>query len=226
LEIRPSEDLAYWVGVVQSDGCFRTQTVKRTGRKRKLISLNVGIKSLCMSDEFRRISETVFNRKIGVFKEKNRDVWSCVLSVNSLVSSLDDSGIVFGDPPTPPLWSLQERSLFGSYLAGIIDGDGDVRIKRKSYPQCAIRITNGSTQIALSDSIRKILGCSVNLYYREKRSEIDGRKIFGHENILEFYVSSKNMDFLRKFVTPHIRIKYKKGKIENYINSKSMASVA
>jgi hypothetical protein len=179
-----------------------------------------------MSDAFREISYKVFQRKIGIFKEHDREVWGCVLSVKNLLYTFDELDITFGDPPIPPAWSLCDNSLFGAYLAGIIDGDGDVRIKRKSYPQCAIRITSGKIQEILIDSVKKILNCGVSASYREKISELDGRTIAGHENVLEFYVSSKNYAFMMDYVIPYLKISYKKNKIENYINSKLVASVA
>ena len=220
MKIKPSEELAYWVGVAQSDGCFKRYVVKPTGRVRYFVSLRVRRKSLPMPRGFQKISNKIFNRNVGIFKERKTPTWMFALSSNTLADIFKSLGIIFGDPPIPPDWTLKDASLFGAYLAGIVDGDGDVRIKRKRYPQCEIRITSGSKQSILSYHIRKMLNCSACITYRERDKEIEGRKIHGHEYSLEFYVSSKNYEFIKENVVPRIRINYKKGKIENYISSK------
>lgn len=226
MTITPSEELAYWVGVAQSDGCFRRYVVKPTGRVRYFVSLRVRAKSMPMLRRFQEISNEIFNRNVGIFKERKTPTWMFALSVNAFTDVFKSLGIRFGDPPVPPAWTLKDASLFGAYLAGVIDGDGDVRVKRNRYPQCEIRISSGSRQSILSECIRRMLGCSACITYRERDNEIEGRKIHGHVYSLEFYISSKNYKFIKENVVPHIRITYKKGKIENYISSKPMASVA
>ena len=169
--------------------------------------------------KFQKISNSVFNRKVSVFKERKVDMWGYYLDAKSLLKNFKRLNITFRGAPKPPSWTLK-HSLFGPYLAGLIDGDGDVRIKRKNYPQCVIRISSGSKQTALANSIRKILKCSVGITYEEKDSEIEGRKIHGCTYYLEFYVSSKNFRFVNQYILHNISLRYKKEKIENYIKSR------
>jgi hypothetical protein len=218
--IEPSEKLGYWVGVAQSDGCLRRYLEKRRNVTRFIVSLEVAKLSLPMIYKFQEISNEVFNRSVSVFKENRRDVWVFNIRVNSLMKTFQYLELKFGDPPTPPKWSITTTVLFGSYMAGLIDGDGDVRIKRKKYPQCVVRISSGGRQGDLSAAITKTMNCSVSITSTKRDKEIGGRKFRGLTYSLEFYVSSKNYEFIKDFILPFITIKYKKEKLKSYIESK------
>lgn len=125
------------------------------------------------------------------------------------------------DPPRPPLWIIDRKHLAGAYLAGVIDGDGDIRIKRKKYPQCAIRITSSKPQLSLSKFIRFVLGCSVSITHMKRKVFIKMSRKFvnGEYYVLEFLVSSKNKDFIKRFVLPEISLKWKKEKLTKFLNN-------
>jgi hypothetical protein len=215
-----SEGLAYWTGVVQSDGCLKTYFDKKKNNLKYLISFNVAKKSLPMLEKFRDLSTAILNRNANIFKMNYCEIWSFHISVKKLLENFKNLDISFGDPPKPPNWSLFNNDYFGAYLAGLIDGDGDIRIKRKKYPQCVVRITNGHEQNELKKSIERLMNCSVIISRRERESEINGRKIHGVSYELEFYVSSKNFKFINEFIIPCITINHKKEKLQSYIKSR------
>jgi len=140
--------------------------------------------------------------------------------VNTLLDTFKFFDIKFGNPPRPPKWMSQNLQFFGAYLAGLIDGDGDIRVKRKRYPQCVIRISSGKKQTELSNIIRKLINCSVSITRIEKDKILYGRKIHGICFSLEFYVSSKNYKFAKRFIIPHLTLKHKQEKLQKYIDSR------
>jgi hypothetical protein len=137
--------------------------------------------------------------------------------VNSFLSLFEELDISFKDPPKPPNWAKNE--LFGAYLAGLIDGDGDVRITRPKYPQCVIRISSSKKQADLKEFIEKIMNCKVSINNHFRETKIGERTIKGRWSTLEFYVSSRNKEFIMKYVLPNIALEYKKNKILEYVNT-------
>jgi hypothetical protein len=187
--LKPSKLLSYWIGVVQTDG-----SLENYKSKEDKISTNIhfGIckNSLPMLQKFHFISKNLLKRDSKIFSSKSRPgVWEYHIGIRRLLNDFKNLDIMFGDPPIPPFWVTENPEFLGAYLAGIIDGDGDIRIKRKTYPQCAIRISSGKPQEILSNIIKQNLGCSVSLF------------------------SSKNMDFINKFVIPEIALSWKREKL-------------
>jgi len=219
-KIKLSEELAYWVGVVQSDGSFSQRRRKDRKEPGYVISLGVGKRSLPMLYKFKKLCKTLFNRDSKIYKRRNREAWDFKINVKRLLPFLKDLKIQFNDPPKPPYWCASSPELFGSYLAGLIDGDGSVRIKRKKYPQCMIKIISGKSQHELANLIRKFLNCAVMITQYEEDRILDGRIIHGKWYELEFLVSSKNYEFVKKHVLPNLIITHKKEKIEKYISEK------
>ena len=152
-----NENVAYWIGAVQSDGCYKTYTEKKRNITRHLISFHVSKKSLPMVRKFQFISKNIFNRNSKIFKIDKSNTWEMHIGIAKLIEDFKKLEITFGDPPLPPKWTLFDNKYFGAYLAGLIDGDGDIRIKRKKYPQCVIRIAGGHKQIELANKIKEIL---------------------------------------------------------------------
>lgn len=215
------ENLAYWTGVVQSDGSLRNYFEKDRRVLRHLISFTVSKKSLPMLEKFRLLSNVIFERNARIFKLKSCEFWTYNIRVSKLLEEFKRLDISFGgDPPRPPFWSLSKESSFGAYLAGLIDGDGDIRVKRKRYPQCVIRITSSSKQTNLKNSVSKILNCRASITFRKREKEIENRKFIGSEYSLEFYVSKKNYKFIRENIVPHMALDYKRDKLLNFIESK------
>jgi len=210
MKISESKELAYWVGVAQSDGHLSTY-----GNNRRVM-IGVREKSLPMLKKFQMLSGILLDKYAKIYKDKGGN-YVFAIGVKKIMSSIRSLNITFGDPPKPPTWALTKNQYFGAYLAGLIDGDGDVRVKRKKYPQCVIRINSGKKQEKLKNCIEKIIKCSASTKQRYKEKILDGRKICGSFYELEFYVSSKNYKFVKNFITPNLQLIYKKEKIMNFI---------
>lgn len=112
-------------------------------------------------------------------------------------------------PPPPPSW-INSRKFFGPYVAGVIDGDGNVRIKRPEYPQCYVDITSAPEPKELQVAVEKYLNCSSSYRHKERGNNSWYR--------LQFLVSSKNIDIVKEFVYPHIQIKHKREAMEKYFD--------
>lgn len=213
--IRVNQNLAYWVGVLQTDGSLSKSNGIPT------IEFGVEDKSLPMLEKFSRITKENFWRNCKIGKNKlGYNLYK--VSVKRLLKIFDLLGIEFGDPPRPTYWISQKSFFFGPYLAGVIDGDGDVRVKRPSHPQCVIRITSGSKPKELIPVIRKFLSCEISSTRRSSVRNLKGREIRGSWWETEFYISKKNKVFLLDNVLPHVSIKHKLEKIRNFIDEKSI----
>jgi len=222
LKVEPSEDLAYWVGVAQSDGCLTKYTIKRSdsGKKGTVVQvrLHVSSKSLCMAQKFKELSEKIFLRTVKIHKRpKPLDAWDFKMGAKRLLPLFRKLDILISPMFIPPIWVIQEPKYFGSYLAGLIDGDGCVIVKRPKYPQCAVALYSGSIQDVLKKSIIKTLGCSVFQRYQTRVSELGGKTIRGSWYTLDFYISSKTAEFAFDRIIPHLQLKHKKKKLEDFI---------
>lgn len=216
IEIRPSSDLAYWIGAVQTDGCLYKYSEKGRRRIRHMISFDVSKNSLPMLIKFKELSELIFKRKSGIWKTK-RGSFAFHIRVTDLLETFKNLDVKFKDPPKPSLWIIEKPEFLGAYLAGVIDGDGDVRTKRPKYPQCAIRISSGHAQTKLQDVIEEKLKCETTMSKVYKKGYLSGKVIEGSAYSLEFLVSSKTYEFFEDFVLPYIQLSYKKMIIKDYI---------
>ncbi len=174
-----------------------------------------------MIEKVRKIGSKILDRHGKIYLTKS-GYWYYEISTKGLMPLFRLLDIRFGDPPTPPKWVLGKREFFGAYLAGVIDGDGDVRIKRSKYPQCVVRVSSGSIPTDLIEAVKKILGCSVSIGFDKRVSYLDGRKISGGCYRLEFYISSKPLQTIKEFVLPSITIQHKKEKIEKFADYSSI----
>lgn len=186
--LRPSKKLAYWVGVAQSDGYLKKYQNKISGNVTCSLSFDVSESSLPMLKKVQELSSELFNRKASIFKRRTRRMWTYHIGVNNLLSVFERLDIHLDRRPEPPAWCMEDPRFFGAYLAGLIDGDGDIRVKRKRYPQCVIRITSGREQLELANAIGKTLHCSVAITFRRRERILKGRKIRGTWYEAECYV--------------------------------------
>ncbi|MBI4152551.1 hypothetical protein HY495_02470 [Candidatus Woesearchaeota archaeon] len=212
-----SPDLAYWVGVIQTDGYFKKQFVKSEGVTRYLIRLNVGYSSIEMLDKFRSLSQLLFSIKGNTWHNTKRNDITFQFGAKNLMGLFSSLDIDFSDPPKPPLWILGRKEFFGAYLAGVIDGDGDVSIRRPIYPQCAVRINSGSPCNALALGIQQFMNVGVSIHFKSNISFLNGRKIMGSGYVLEFYISPKNFCFFLEYVLKEMAITRKSLKIKGYV---------
>lgn len=211
MEIEPSEELAYWTGVIQTDGSLKYSKKFKYWR----ISLYVSSKSLEMLKKIQELTPKLIERQSHIWKDKKEDTFYWHVGVKEFLKSrvFEIFDISFDDPPKPPFWCLQEDRLFGAYLAGLLDGDGCIFIvKRRDDGRfdCRAQITSGDMQMELRDAIESILGCSVRMW---KCHPISWEK--GYH--LDFLVSSKTIEFIQKYVLPWIQISRKRQVIEKFM---------
>lgn len=208
----------YWIGLAQSDGCLKEVFLKKINYVR--YSIDIASKDVILLKTFQRISNKFLKRNGTIWYEKRTDTnvfRACVKRILHLFPKLD---IDFTDPPKPPKWLTKNKKLFGAYLAGIIDGDGDIRTKRPKYPQCVIRIASGKFQEEFCEAIKILLSCRCGITRRYRETALNDRKISGTSYALEFYVSRKNMDLIKKYVLPWILLSRKREKLSNFIKEK------
>ena len=208
------EKLAYWIGVVQTDGCL--SLYKETVQ----ISFRVCEKSLPMLVKFNEFSYNLFGKKSNMWKEKTRDLFDYHFCVKSILHIFERLGIRFGDPPKPPEWCLDDPALFGAYFAGVLDGDGCIWLtKPKDYKGlvCRAKVTSGSPQIDLQKAIKKFLNCQTRMIKVHTDGYIRGSKIIGDGYNLEFIISSKNHIFAKEFILPYLTISHKYQRLNMYI---------
>ena len=211
-----NKDIAYFLGAFQSDGWFYTFRDKKRNKICHRLSICGNKKSLPMIKKFQFVLNKYFQKNVSIELRKD-NAFYIQASVNRVRETLFKLGI--GSKVDVHKWIVR-NSWFGAYLAGIIDGDGDISIKRPQYPQCAIRITSGERLHQLKFNIEKMLNCSSHFTKIERDSIIDGRKVHGEGFTLTFYVSPKNMDFIKKYVYPYIQIEHKRKKLEDFFKLK------
>jgi len=211
-----SPELGYLIGTLQGDGCYYQYPVNDRGKIRVRQVIKLDAKDLEMIEKSKGIFEKVFKRKRKTYQLSDGRFGFSFL-VRNLLNKFKELDMSFKDPPKPPEWVKHKIEFFGPYLAGLIDSDGDVRIKRPKYPQCAIRITSGHRQKNLEISIEKNFNCGASI--TEERCFNKKWKIWNHGSRLEFLISSKNFKKFKRFVLPYIMVPRKKIKIENYINN-------
>jgi hypothetical protein len=208
-----NEDFAYWLGLVQADGFISNYKLKNS--EHEIFEFGLETISEILAKEFSK-GLMAFGRKCSVIKTK-RSTYRCRTSVKEIIHELRSMNIKLREKEYLPVEKIRHSdSLFGAYLAGVIDGDGDVRIKRPAYPQCMIRVSSGSKQQELSDIIRNKMQCSVS--ERSRTATRHGSNMHWYE--LEFLVTSKNVMFIKNFLMPYIKLKYKKEKIGNFIETR------
>jgi RNA recognition motif-containing protein len=212
LEIKPSNELAYWTGVVQSDGYLDVYHCKNRNRTYYRISIDTSSKSLPMVKKFRKISNQHLGRNVKIFECKN-DVFKCTVGVKKLLPLFKELDIKFSDPQIPPNWTLSTIQFFGAYLAGVIDGDGNINV-RKRRNKCVITIFSKNKPVHLLEAIKTMFSCGGHISFKNRCYHT------------QFEISRKNYQFVKNFILPHLAIMRKREKLENFINSKYSGSSA
>ncbi|MBI2655468.1 hypothetical protein HYX06_03535 [Candidatus Woesearchaeota archaeon] len=216
------KDFAYWIGVAQTDGHLHIPKATSYSAKNCKVVLGVGIKSLPMLNKFIVISRSVFGLKGHLCSRINHNGTKIHLynfGCNRFVSNFETLQINFKQV-IPPDWILENNELFGAYLAGVIDGDGDTRISRIKYPQGYIRIYSGCRINKFITAIKTLLNCGVFVEERVRTRRIGDYSFLSHCFTIEFQITYKNLDFFKNYVVDNIAIEYKRKVIENYIEYK------
>lgn len=211
-----NKDLAYLIGSYQSDGYFYTFNDKKRNKISKRLGISGCKKSLPMLIRFRDTLRKNFDRNVKIENIKNRNIFVVRASVNRLIKTFESIELLSKQFSAQD-WILKNNELFGSFLAGLIDGDGSVVVKRPRYPQCCIRIWDGTPPFKLKVQIERKMNCTARIYFVKSDAILRGKRIQGQGYYLEFYISRKNIDFMKKFVMPEIQIFHKKRPLEEFV---------
>lgn len=207
-----SEDIAYLIGVLQSDGCIYEFYDKKRQRKQIRLSLEVGKNSLPMSEKFKHILEKTLDIHVNIRKSPSAK------NAYIIQTSINRKAELFRE------WKKEELNnsinsrieLFGAYLAGLIDGDGHVQIKHnkdRKTPQMRIEIAEDRPMKVLQYLLHKFFKCKT--HFTKCRTS----------NCIEtcFYVSKKNIKSLELYVYRHLTIKHKKERFRQFLEMKKRA---
>jgi intein/homing endonuclease len=127
-------------------------------------------------------------------------------SINNDIDSFRKLGFLSPKSHTPE-WVLRNDEIFLAYLAGMIDGDGNICIKRPAYPQCRITITSEFMLPKLKQYIEKFLSCKVSYYKYKNRNAYN----------LDFYISPKNFRLTKEKLYPNLTINHKRQVLNNFL---------
>jgi hypothetical protein len=195
-----NNNIAYFLGALHSDGCIYQFYDKKEKRIRYRLLFCVSKKSLLMLKRCQFILEKELNRKLNIRQNKNGyfRMETCVNKTPWLIMNNYEI----------PSEIKKSSSLFGAYLAGVIDGDGHIHIKNnkdRKIPQCAVKIASAEPLREIKRLTEKHMGCSVNFEFT-KNERGQGYKTY-------FYVSYKNFDFIEKYLLPYIQLEHKKERL-------------
>jgi hypothetical protein len=209
-----SPKLAYAIGALQGDGCLYQYKSKTRGRCITRHILMMEAKDIEMVKNVAEIFAELFGKKRRIYKKKT-GVYGISYSVKTELDFFKELGINSKYPPKPPEWIGNDSRLLGAYLAGLIDADGNVCLKRPKYPQCRIRIISSTSQKDLKKSIETVFNCSVSV--SEFDEYIKAWKRWTHKARLEFVISPKNMNEIKQFVLPYLAIPRKRKPVLAFI---------
>lgn len=217
--LQKSSELAYWLGIVQTDACYNEYTDKSNGKIKYRIVMEV-TKSLPMLEKFSELSQKLFSRKAKICKKK-KGSYEAKIYIKEYLSDFSELNMSFSNISKIPNWITESMEYFGAYLAGVIDGDGSASTRRPKYPQCFVRITNGIEPTELRKHIINNFNCGASIRFERGKSILNGREINGEWYTLEFCVSSKNYKLVNDYVLPWIVMPHKKDKIQTFLKSRS-----
>ncbi len=205
MNLEIDEDIAYLIGVLQSDGCIYRFYDKKKNREHIRLNLTVAEKSLPMSKKFQEILLKKLNTRVNIRKKLNYDSYIIQTSINKTASlfiewkkdELDNA--------------ISERiELFGAYLAGLIDGDGHVKIKNnhdRIVSQCVIRIAEDRPLLHLQYLLNKFFMCNSHFVFDNRSNCVETC----------FYISKKNIKPFYKYVYPNMVIPHKINRLDVFL---------
>jgi len=207
-------DVAYFIGAAQSDGCLYSYLDR--GYSRSRIYFHVSKYSLPMLRKVKEVSG-LFGTKANITKNTTNgfcfsfDLKKCF----SLFKKFD---LKIVDPPIPPRWASSKK-FFGAYLAGLIDGDGNIRVKNRfgRYRSCSVRIFSKNKPTVLASAIRKTCDCSVRISPVITNGYFHGKSVHGTCFESEFYISKKTYSFILNFILPYLTISKKVNIVKSFI---------
>ncbi|MBW2982620.1 hypothetical protein KY343_07080 [Candidatus Woesearchaeota archaeon] len=208
-DFKIDNNIAYFIGILHSDGCIYNLFDKKRDRKIIRLNLTIGKKSISMALKFKKILFDYFNRTVNLRKVPNKNSYVIQTSINRIKHVLKNWNEKI------PLEIKRDSSLFGAYLAGLIDGDGYIKLKNNTtdriVPQCIIKIASDHPMVDVKNSIISHIGCNVHFEYKKGNKGVDTC----------FYISKKSIGYIKNYIFPHIVIDYKLNTLEKFFNNKN-----
>jgi hypothetical protein len=201
-------DLAYLLGVFQSDGCYWKFYNKKTNKLVHRLGFYGNEKSLPMLEKAQTVLKKEFRRSLAINARKDKKNFYIQTSINSDLGVFERLGFLSPKSHTPQ-WISKNEEIFFSYLAGMIDGDGNICIKRPSYPQCRVTITSEFMLPELKSNIEKFLRCKVNYYKYKNRNAYN----------IDFYISPRNAKITKDKLYPNLAINHKRKTLSKFLES-------
>ena len=81
-EFKIDENIAYFIGVLHSDGCIYVFNDKKRNRKQIRLNLTVGNKSIPMALKFKNILKDYFSKTVNLRKVPNKSSYVIQTSIN------------------------------------------------------------------------------------------------------------------------------------------------
>lgn len=219
-------EISYFIGVLHSDGCIYNFYDKKDKFIRHRFSIGVEEKSLPMVEKVQKIMKEQFKRNVKILSRgKNEYGNNCFYLQTGINRLLPRFSLLEINKNFLPKTIMHNKKLFCAYLAGLIDGDGTICIKRPKYPQCNIRIASEKNSKYLKILIEKFLNCKcwINKVIVDSLMGKPLRKVHGSCFNYNFYLSSKNLKDFKDNVYPFIQIKHKKNIIEKFFRMKELS---
>jgi len=212
LNLNFDENISYFIGVLHSDGCIYLFNDKKRNKIQIRLTLKIGERSIPMALKFQKVLFDYFNRTVNLRKLPNRNAYCIQTSINRDWDIFKD----WNKGKIPEDIKINKIS-FGAYLAGLIDGDGHIKIKKNKdriIPQCVIRIADNKPLIEVGILIEKYLKCNVHFVYQKENKCVETC----------FYVSKKNINFVRDYILPHIELTHKIHSLKKFLELKRACS--
>lgn len=208
--IKITEDIAYFIGVLHSDGYIYIFNDKKRNRRQIRIGLEISIKSITIGLKFKNILLNYFGKSVNLRQRPNKTMLNLQTSINKFWNIFENwsNGKI-------PEGIKNDKVLFGAYLAGLIDGDGYIQIKNnlkdRVVPQCVIRIASDCPLEDVKRLIENHIKCSVHFEFDRKSKGVN----------TSFYVSKKSIGFVKNYIYPHLVMPHKLHSLERFFNMKN-----
>ena len=207
--IKINKDIAYFIGVLHSDGYIYIFNDKRRNRNQIRLGLEIGTKSITMALKFKKILQDYFGKYVHLRQRPNRTTLNLQTSINKFWDVFRN----WNDGKLPD--DIQgNKALFGAYLAGLIDGDGHIKIKNnikdRLIPQCVVKIASNRPLEDAKNLIEFHINCKVHFEFKNIGKGVNTC----------FYVSKKNIEFFKNYIYPNMVMPNKLNRLQNFFKLK------
>lgn len=193
-------DLFWWLGVLHTD-CY---IYRKNGEIREL-RLRVGVGSLEMLAKWKIVLDSLTGKYHNMMEEqyhdkrynKNRTSF-CVREASKTMLK-----VIFEELPNT---SLMQKEDFGAYLAGIIDGDGCIQLRKRYFDKGFERLVK-----IVGETPEKLIDLQ-EMFIKEKLPKGYITEYKNHSD-LWIYINKDFSKWLISNVVPHMSIKRKLNKL-------------